>query len=326
MQKIEYTNQAVDLGVGAALMLATGPGAPDLTTVPNYLFNRDRIRLMYFLWTREFHRAAHELRAAIWAYGPTGSGKTSFFEQFFGRLGVPMLSVNAHADSQVEDWLMVRALVDGSTVEIYGLLTRAMRLGVPFLINEGDKPAPEQLAMLNDIAERGIAIIPSTGETIRAERGFMIIVTANSNGAGDETGAYVGANVQDRATMGRFWMTEFDSPSSQDIRQQLLVQVPLLAGEDNVLDKVIQLYEATVAMAAGTHDRIRLGAALNMRELVAFVNALMFYAPYAQKGVKVTATAMDLTFAGKFDSGTRRMLIEFAEGVFGESGVVKLDR
>jgi len=84
-----------------------------------------------------------------------------------------------------------------------------MKNGHILVLNEVDLVDPAQLSGLNDILEgRSLVVVGNGGECIDPHPMFRVVVTANSKGAGDDSGSYCGIQTQNVAAMDRYRVLE----------------------------------------------------------------------------------------------------------------------
>jgi len=167
-------------------------------------FDRDVLR-------RVINFLNHPDGDALYLTGPTGSGKTSGIAQILARLYWPMQSITAHGRMEFQDLVGHHSLVarlpgeEPTMTFVDGPLTNAMKQGHVLLINEVDLMDPSELSGLNDVLEgRPLVIAENGGEVVRPHEMFRVVVTGNSAGGGDETGAYLGVRQQNIAAMDRY--------------------------------------------------------------------------------------------------------------------------
>lgn len=141
----------------------------------------------------------------LYAYGDTGCGKTTHIEQVCAVLNQGISRINPHDGVTREMFLGGMKLINGETKFIEGALPTAMRLGLVFLVDEISFLPPNLTAILNPVGEKGGKLyIPETSEWISPTPGFCIFATDNTGGKGDNSGQYVGTEVQNTATLDRF--------------------------------------------------------------------------------------------------------------------------
>lgn len=157
----------------------------------------------------------------LWLSGPTGCGKTAMIRWLASTVKASLYEVTGSARLEFPDlvgqWVMSGP--DGMTWSD-GPLTRAMREGAWLLINEADICEPGMLAGLNTVLDGGALTIPEHGsEVVRPADGFLVIVTANTNGGGDDTGLYMSTVRQNLALMDRFTVINADylAPEVEDL-------------------------------------------------------------------------------------------------------------
>lgn len=162
-----------------------------------------------------------------WIYGPSGSGKTSGIKQIAGILNWPLFRINMNGDFTVDDFVGTTEVVtdpktgNAVTKFVAGPLINAMRHGGILLIDEVTATPAHILLVLQAVLERAEDVhgewaagrshttfvnTANGGEVIHAHPRFRILVTDNTNGQGDITGAFAGTNVMNEAFRSRFTM------------------------------------------------------------------------------------------------------------------------
>ncbi|MGM8936882.1 AAA family ATPase [Pseudomonas neustonica] len=143
--------------------------------------------------------------------GPTGSGKSSLVEQTAARLNWPCLTVSAHSRMEMPELtgfnMPVTDPVSGdlNTKFVDGPLTKAMRNGYLFVLDEYDTLDPAVSVGLHAVLEgRPLVIAENGGEVIRPHPNFRFIACGNTSGQGDESALYAQTMQQNLATMDRF--------------------------------------------------------------------------------------------------------------------------
>lgn len=192
------------------------------TVHPQYHFRKDLLRSF-----RAFLIQPHG--DALFLTGPTGSGKTSLVTEIFGRLNWPLQVFTCTETFEFNqlrgNWLYQTKPGQSAPEMIFqpGPLLTAMKEGHGLLINEADIAPAGEMSGLNDVIEGRPLYVPETKELIKPHPLFRLIVTANSKGCGDVTGAYAGIQRQNIAAMDRYRFLEVNYPEPA-------VEVDLLAG------------------------------------------------------------------------------------------------
>ncbi len=116
-------------------------------------------------------------RILLW--GPPGTGKSSWPYYAFG--DVERLAL--HEESAPEDFLGQWLLTKGETQFFEGAAVRAMKRGVPLVLDEVDRASAsvESLlhAVLDDLSVAALTL--PTGEVVRPRDGYMVVGTSNAH-------------------------------------------------------------------------------------------------------------------------------------------------
>jgi len=192
----------------------TGFGDSSHVRIPllkdNYVFDLDTLRpIMGFLSSPKGD--------GMYLTGPTGAGKTSLIEQVAARINWPVQAITLTGTKEFNDLVGRRTYSDGMKMEfVYHPLAIAVREGHILILNEIDVMDPAELMGLFDIVEGKPLVIPENGgEMIHPHPMFRLFVTGNTNGAGDETGNFMGTRRQNLAFLDRFRMVEINYPKPE---------------------------------------------------------------------------------------------------------------
>ncbi len=123
---------------------------------------------------------AFEARLPLLLKGPTGCGKTRLVEHMAARLGRPLITVAGHDDLGAAD-LTGRHLIEGGDTRWHdGPLTRAVRQGAIFYLDEVVEARKDVGVLLHPLADdRRMLPLERTGELLGAAPGFMLVVSYN---------------------------------------------------------------------------------------------------------------------------------------------------
>lgn len=152
---------------------------------------------------------ALELNIPLYVWGHTGTGKTTLLEQICARTGRPVVRVQ-HTVNTEESHIVGQLLArDGGTYFEPGPLYVAMRDGLTYIADEYDFAMPSVLSVYQAVLEGKPLVIkeaPADMRVVKPHPEFRFTATGNTNGAGDETGLYLGTSMQNSANYDRFGM------------------------------------------------------------------------------------------------------------------------
>ena len=150
-------------------LAAVAPAAP--SAPPAYLAQGDECTLF---------AQAHAARLPLLLKGPTGCGKTRLVEHMAARLGRPLITVSGHDDLGAADLTGRHLIEGGDTCWVDGPLTRAVREGAIFYLDEVVEARKDITVVLHPLADdRRQLPLDRTGEQIAAAPGFMLVLSYN---------------------------------------------------------------------------------------------------------------------------------------------------
>ncbi len=158
----------------------------------------DAPNFCHMVWTLNMRRMA-VLAAQCVAYdepvlliGDTGCGKTSLCQLLAAVRHKPLLTINCHQATEAADFVgRMRPIVDRTdSTALFewqpGVLVRALRDGVPLLIDEISLAADSVLERINSVLEPERQLLVSDSgvcaNTITAVDGFQLVATMNPGG------------------------------------------------------------------------------------------------------------------------------------------------
>ena len=179
----------------------------------------------------------------------------------------------------------------------YGPLALAMRYGCLVLLNEIDLLSPEAAAGLNSVLEGSpLCIAENGGEIIKAHPMFRFCATANTNGAGDETGLYQGTLRQNLAWLDRFILCEVQYPEEKVEADLLKKRYPQLP--KNISKKMVQYANEVRRLFMGNADNTEnyantIEVTLSTRTLLRWADLTIRFQPLSQQGIQPITYALD---------------------------------
>lgn len=139
--------------------------------------------------------------------GPTGNGKSTSIEQICAKHKRPLIRVNLNSQTDEDQLVGTKTLIDGNVEIVEGPVIIAMRLGIPLLLDEIDAGSANALLCLQPILEGKPFYYKLKNEMIHPTLGFNMFATANTKGKGSDDGRYIGTNVLNEAFLERFAVT-----------------------------------------------------------------------------------------------------------------------
>tara|TARA_Y100001963_G_C6626090_1_gene374042 strand:- start:3 stop:743 length:741 start_codon:yes stop_codon:yes gene_type:complete len=128
--------------------------------------------------------------------GPTGCGKTMAEKEFCYLTGIPLYRINCKDGLTWDDLIGYMTADENGTHFIDGMLTRSVRYGGIFYVDEMTFAQPAVLGGLNAVMDSGKLVIPMTGEILEAHADFRVAGSFNPD--------YDGTNPLNQATARRF--------------------------------------------------------------------------------------------------------------------------
>lgn len=288
---------------------------PFVPTLKPYVFRREHLRdLLAFL--------ENPSGDGLYAFGPTGSGKTSLFVQAAARLHWPVQQVTCHGRLELNDLVGQFMLSNGTMSFVHGPLAKAMQEGHLLILNEIDLMDPSELAGLNDILEGMPLSIPQNGgELIKPHPKFRVIATANSNGQGDQSGLHSGIMRQNIALMDRFRMIEIGYPDP-DAEKRILsaalsnLGVSVDAVMEQIMDNMIATANEIRKLFVGSADNPgELSVTLSTRTLERWAHLMVAN----KRAPNALSYALDRALTNRAEPAQREAIHRIAMDIFGDS-------
>jgi nitric oxide reductase NorQ protein len=128
----------------------------------------------------EIFRAAARRGLPVLLKGPTGGGKTRFVEAMAHQLGRDLITVAGHEDMTSADLVGRFLLKGGETVWVDGPLTRAVREGASFYLDEVVESRQDTTVVLHPLADHRRELpVDRLGTSLSAAPGFQLVISYN---------------------------------------------------------------------------------------------------------------------------------------------------
>ncbi len=283
---------------------------------PGYIFHEGSRDMVVWFVNLQGPQGAHE---PLYVFGPTGCGKTSCIKQLAARLNYPVFEVTGHGRLEFADLVGHLTVKDGNMTFEYGPLALAMRHGAIFLLNEIDLTSPEIAAGLNSVLDGSpLCIAENGGEIIQPHPMFRFVATANTNGAGDDTGLYQGTQRQNLAWLDRFTICEVGYPTA-DVEKSLLARrFPSLSEAlcATMVEYANEIRKLFMGEASTGNLTNAIEVTFSTRSLLRWGDLTVRFQPLAHQGIQPVTYALDRALAYRASRETRAMLHELAQRMF----------
>jgi cobaltochelatase CobS len=265
--------------------------------------------------------SALTLNKPIMLAGPQGSGKTTLFEQFYARLGLPCARVQCTSSMDSDYLFGFSSLIEknGAPVTAFndGQVTGPRRHHVNLLLDEvthlSSHVSPDLntfLEMTSDVRLSGEGFkVDSTTQVVKATPFHNVWMTSNTGGREECDAGFSGNNAFNTATLDRCIMIDVDY-LKPEIETKVLNN-KVLGGHDWI--------ENTIAFANLVRDGYKIGElpkSFSTRGAIDFLNYKMF--------VGDLSTAFCDTILAKFEESDRLQVAELFRTAFdlSDSGLV----
>lgn len=261
-------------------------------------------------------------RESMYIAGPTGAGKSSLVTETAARLNLQVQEITANGQMELADLIGQHVLQEGSLVFQDGPLTRAMREGHIFLLDEIDYLDPGVVAGLNGLLQgQPLVLAEKGGEVVPRHPDFVFVATGNTAGGGDDTGLYLGTQRQNLAFMDRFFLMEVDYPSRDEEIQLVTQAIPNLPM--TYAEKLVDFAVHVRRLFTGEEmDGPQMDFTISSRVLVRWAKYTLFFKGVSKQGKSPMHHAFDRAVGFRADPATRTALHELLQRVTGEGETV----
>ena len=284
----------------ASINLPSYDSIPDTDT--DYLFQTDVTNqiLLYLFYPN------HD---CLWLAGEAGTGKTTAVLQVAARLRWGVQQITCSNKTESYDLIGRTTLVNGSLKFEYGALAHAMKYGEILLLNEIDTMSPQDLSTLNDVLEgKPLTVVQNNGEVIKPHPLFRVIATANTFGAGDETGLYSGTRQMNAAFLDRFRFVKVDYPTDAEMQTLINRRYSL---DKSTVDNVLKVVADLRKMLAGNEDGTGFSVPVTTRTILKVCGLLDLHID--------PLTAFNVSLGNRLNKDEYAFLQRLLVDVFGEA-------
>jgi len=234
----------------------------------------------------------------VFITGLTGNGKTTMVEQVCAKLKRECIRVNVSIETDEDDLVGGRTLIDGNITFQEGPVLLAMRRGAVLLIDEIDRGS-NKLMCIQGILEGKPFFNKKTGDVINPAPGFTVIATANTKGQGSDSGKYIAAQILDEAFLERFPITvEQEYPTSKIERKIVINNMKAHnCVDEDFADKLVKWAE----VIRKTYMEEAIDEMISTRRLVHIVRAFAMF--------KDQKKAIELCI-NRFDADTKNAFLD----------------
>lgn len=225
-------------------------------TDPGYVFNIEILKTLLL---------GFELNIPLYLWGHAGTGKTTMIEQICAHTGRPMIRIQHTANTEEAHIVGQTLANERGTYWEPGPLMLAMKYGDVYLADEYDFAHPSVHAVYQSVLEGKPLVTkeaPPEWRMVRPHENFRFAATGNTNGAGDESGLYIGAQLGNSANYSRFGVTEQMPYMPKTQESAILVNQAGVVKDD--AKKLVE-YAGEIRKAFGRAD---IGTTIGPRELI----------------------------------------------------------
>ena len=244
--------------------------------------------------------------------GPTGNGKSTSIEQICAKHRRPLIRINLNSQTDEDQLVGTKTLIDGNVEIVEGPVVIAMRLGIPLLLDEIDAGSANALLCLQPILEGKPFYYKLKNEMIYPALGFNMFATANTKGKGSDDGRYIGTNVLNEAFLERFAVTF--NQEYPDAKVELKIVMNLMKSYGCVDEKFADTMVKWADAIRRTFDSGGVDETITTRRLVHIVRAFSIF--------KNQKKAIELC-TNRFDDATRLAFVDLFDKVSSGEMVVE---
>jgi len=247
---------------------------PNKEKFANYAPSKDKL---------EEYWVAYNMGDKTFATGPTGSGKSSFFEYWCAMVRQPFLRFNCREDMESSSIFGQLTAKDGSTHWEDGMLTKGFRDGAMLLLDEVSlMPAGISMGLQWVLEDDGKLMLTDKPGDLKAKlvhphESARICMADNTRGYGDDTGAYAGTNVMNTATLNR--INTFMHFDYLDRDEEINI---LLAAYDNLTEQLATKIVKFAELIRTNYDQGELDHTFSPRDLLSLTKKALYFKSFGK--------------------------------------------
>lgn len=275
-----------------------------------------------------------QMKRSIYAYGPSGAGKTMLFKQFCALTKRPLIRHKCESETTRSMLIGCYKLAtppapEGSDPSVYRapemrwvdgpILTWARTPNAVLLLDEIDRLEADVFAGIQDILDENDILVPETGEKVSISKGCLVAATGNTNGRGQTGGkggsatVYRGARTQNIATLDRFFTLYLTYMSEEEEVDHLVktTKIPLaIAKAMAQLATIIRNSFIGMDESAGVETSMTLDFTLTTRNLENWAMTYMLMKGQGLKSHDALNESMRMTFLDFSSQADQSAIIE----------------
>ncbi|MCG5512777.1 AAA family ATPase [Ectothiorhodospira shaposhnikovii] len=206
-----------------------------------------------------------ELKIPTYLWGHAGVGKSTVIEQICHYTRRPYMRVQHTANTEEAHIVGQMLANEKGTYYEPGPLALAMKHGWTYNADEYDYASPSVLAVYQAVLEGKPLVIkeaPPEWRVVRPHENFRFLATGNTNGAGDDTGLYLGTNLGNAANYSRFGITEHVPYMQKNMEVAVISNQAGIVKED--AEKLVEFAQAV----RKSFDGGKMASTIGPRELI----------------------------------------------------------
>ena len=251
---------------------------------------------------------------ALYLWGPSGTGKSSFARYLAGKMGLPLFEDSLSSGTMIEDLKGTWTPAEGGGFVFHeGPLIQAVRNGGIVLLNEADRAPQGLLVSLHSLLD-GECIQTPLG-SVRPNQWFRLILTGNTSGQGDLTGQYSTAETMDIAFLNRCDVLKFRGLTPEEEAKIIASKIPPVAPVATLLADLAQEIRAALR-------RVEAGVVFNTRSVLTWAEYTYFMRNFGPNGemdiTKSVFLGLVPTLLNYLDDAATAAVIEVIEAKTGQ--------